>query len=229
MSKRIETINKLVDKSRRYSIEEASSLVKDTAKAKFDETINITIKLGINPKQSNQSVRGAVVLPHGTGKIPKVLVFVKGEKEKEAKEAGADYVGNEEIMEKIQKGWRDFDAVIATPDAMKDLAKIGKILGPLGLMPNPKSGTVTFELARTIKEAKAGRIEFKADEGGVVHSIAGKASFEAKKLSDNMQMLIDAVVKNKPSGVKGRYIERIVVSSTMGPGIEIDTKPYVSV
>ncbi|MFH1824431.1 MAG: 50S ribosomal protein L1 [Candidatus Firestonebacteria bacterium] len=227
MGKRIIELKKLVDGNKKYLLEEGCCLAKKTANAKFDETVNVTIKLGIDVKQTSQAVRGNVVLPHGTGKIPKVLVFVKGEKEKEAKEAGADFVGAEDLMEKISGGWRDFDVAIATPDMMKELGKIGKILGPLGLMPNPKTGTVTYNLAKTIKEAKTGRIEFKTDVGGMIYSVVGKSSFEEKKLIENASTLIEAIVKNKPSGVKGTYIQKIIVSSTMGPGINIDVRPYV--
>jgi large subunit ribosomal protein L1 len=226
MSKRKTELEKLVDKTKRYSLEEGCSLAKKTSNAKFDETINITIKLGVDTKKTNEVVRGSVILPHGTGKVPRVLVFVKGEKEKEAKDAGADFVGAEDLIEKIIGGWRDFDVVIATPDMMKELGKIGKILGPLGLMPNPKSGTITYNLAKTIKEIKSGRVEFKTDSGGVIHSVIGKASFDEKKLLENSNALIDAVIKNKPVGVKGTYIQKIVISSTMGPGINIDVKPY---
>lgn len=228
MGKRMTELKKIVDGNKKYSLEESCRLAKKTSNAKFDETINITIKLGIDVKQTSQAVRGNVVLPHGTGKIPKVLVFVKGEKEKEAKEAGADFVGAEDLIEKISGGWRDFDMTIATPDMMKELGKIGKILGPLGFMPNPKTGTVTYNLAKTIKEAKTGRIEFKTDVGGVIYSIIGKSSFDEKKLIENANTLIDAISKNKPAGVKGTYIQKIIVSSTMGPGINVDTKPYIT-
>ena len=229
MSKRMDSLNKLVDGAKKYTVDEACVLLKSLAKAKFDETVTVTMKLGVDVKQANQMVRGTVVLPHGTGKVPKVLVFVKGEKENEAKSAGADYVGAEDLVEKIVGGWHDFDVAIATPDMMKELGKVGKVLGPLGLMPNPKSGTVTFDLAKSVKEAKAGRVEYKTDPGAVVHARVGKASFDAKKLSENATALIDAVVKARPIGIKGVYIEKIVVKSTMSPGLSIDTKPYLSV
>jgi len=229
MSKRMKELNKLVDGEKKYTVDEACGLLKSLAKAKFDETVNVTMKLGVDVKQTNQMVRGSVVLPHGTGKVPRVLVFVKGEKENEAKANGADYVGAEELVEKIVGGWHDFDVAIATPDMMKELGKVGKVLGPLGLMPNPKSGTVTFDIAKSVKEAKAGRVEYKVDPGAVIHAIVGKASFDAKKLSENAATLIDAVMKAKPVGVKGTYIQKIVVKSTMSPGLNIDTKPYQTV
>ena len=228
MSKRMDTLNKLVDGAKKYTVDEACALLKSLAKAKFDETVTVTMKLGVDVKQANQMVRGTIVLPHGTGKVPRVLVFVKGEKETEAKSAGADYVGAEDLVEKIVGGWHEFDIAIATPDMMKELGKVGKVLGPLGLMPNPKSGTVTFDIARSVKEAKAGRVEYKVDPGAVIHAIVGKASFGDKKLSENAVALIDAVVKARPIGVKGAYVEKIVVKSTMSPGLNIDVKPYQS-
>ncbi len=229
MSKRMNELNKLVDKSKKYTLDEACALLKNLAKAKFDESVNVSIKLGVDVKQTNQMVRGSVVLPHGTGKVPKVLVFVKGEKENDAKAAGADYVGADDLIEKINGGWHDFDVAIATPDMMKELGKVGKVLGPLGLMPNPKSGTVTADITRSVKEAKAGRVEFKVDPGAVIHTVIGKASFDAKKLQDNAGTLLEAVVKAKPAGVKGAYIQNIVIKTTMSPGLSIDTKPYLSV
>jgi len=182
MSKRMIESEKLIDKTKLYSLEEAVKILKQTKKAKFDETVEISIRLGIDPKQTDQTVRGAVSLPHGIGKTKRVVVIAKGEKIKEAESAGADFFGSEDIMEKISKGWLDFDAIIATPDAMKDLAKLGKILGPRGLMPNPKTGTVTFDIAKTVKEIKAGRVEFKNDTQGIVHTILGKISFDENKL-----------------------------------------------
>ena len=229
MGKRIKELAKKVDASKKYALSDAVNLVKDLAKAKFDESVLLTIKLGVDVKQSNQAVRSSVVLPHGTGKVPKVLVFAKGEKEKEALEAKADYVGAEDMVEKVMGGWRDFDVVIATPDMMRDIGKLGKVLGPSGLMPNPKSGTVTNDLARSVKEAKTGRIEFKSDVGGVVHSIIGKASFDAQKLLDNANTLIEAVVKVRPQGVKGVFVQKVILHSTMSPAVNIDTKPYLSV
>ncbi|OGF45161.1 MAG: 50S ribosomal protein L1 [Candidatus Firestonebacteria bacterium RIFOXYC2_FULL_39_67] len=229
MGKRIKELAKKVDASKKYALSDAVNLVKDLAKAKFDESVLLTIKLGVDVKQSNQAVRSSVVLPHGTGKIPKVLVFAKGEKEKEALEAKADFVGAEDMVEKVMGGWRDFDVVIATPDMMRDIGKLGKVLGPSGLMPNPKSGTVTNDLARSVKEAKTGRIEFKSDVGGVVHSIIGKASFDAQKLLDNANTLMEAVIKVRPQGVKGVFVQKVVLHSTMSPAVNIDTKPYLSV
>ncbi|OGF52632.1 MAG: 50S ribosomal protein L1 [Candidatus Firestonebacteria bacterium GWA2_43_8] len=229
MGKRIEELAKKVDASKKYALSDAVNLVKDLAKAKFDESVLLTIKLGVDVKQSNQAVRSSVVLPHGTGKVPRVLVFAKGEKEKEALEAKADFVGADDMVEKVMGGWRDFDVVIATPDMMRDIGKLGKVLGPSGLMPNPKSGTVTNDLARSVKEAKTGRIEFKSDVGGVVHSVIGKASFDAQKLLDNANTLLEAVVKVRPQGVKGVFVQKVVLHSTMSPAINIDTKPYLSV
>lgn len=224
MSKRLNEVAKLVDRSKIYTIEEASTLVKETAKAKFDETIELHVKLGIDPKQGDQMVRGTVSLPHGLGKIRKVAVLAKGEKQKEAETAGADIVGFDELIEDISKGKLDFDVLVATPDAMKDLSKVAKILGPKGLMPNPKSGTVTFEIGTTVTELKKGRVEYKNDSFGIIHVPVGKASFEKEKIADNIKTLIDAVVKAKPSSTKGQYVKSISVSSTMGPGIFVEQK-----
>ncbi|MEI6845869.1 MAG: 50S ribosomal protein L1 [Candidatus Firestonebacteria bacterium] len=229
MGKRIAELAKKVDASKKYALSDAVNLVKDLAKAKFDESVLLTIKLGVDVKQSNQAVRSSVVLPHGTGTVPRVLVFAKGEKEKEALEAKADFVGAEDMVEKVMSGWRDFDVVIATPDMMRDIGKLGKVLGPSGLMPNPKSGTVTNDLARSVKEAKTGRIEFKSDVGGVVHSVIGKASFDPQKLLDNANTLMEAVLKVRPQGVKGIFIQKVILHSTMSPAVNIDTKPYLSV
>ncbi|HAM39200.1 MAG: 50S ribosomal protein L1 [Elusimicrobia bacterium RIFOXYC2_FULL_34_12] len=223
MSKRMIESEKLIDKTKLYSLEEAVKILKQTKKAKFDETVEISIRLGIDPKQTDQTVRGAVSLPHGIGKTKRVVVIAKGEKIKEAESAGADFFGSEDIMEKISKGWLDFDAIIATPDAMKDLAKLGKILGPRGLMPNPKTGTVTFDIAKTVKEIKAGRVEFKNDTQGIVHTILGKISFDENKLIENAKTVITAIASLKPSSSKGQYIKTIAISSTMGPGIRINT------
>ncbi|MFH1073690.1 MAG: 50S ribosomal protein L1 [Candidatus Firestonebacteria bacterium] len=229
MGKRMKELAKKVDASKKYALSEAVNLVKGLAKAKFDESVLLTIKLGVDVKQSNQAVRSSVVLPHGTGKVPRVLVFAKGEKEKEAVEAKADYVGAEDMIEKVLGGWRDFDVVIATPDMMRDIGKLGKVLGPSGLMPNPKSGTVTNDLAKSVKEAKTGRIEFKSDVGGVVHSVIGKASFDARKLLDNANTLMEAVIRVRPQGVKGVFVQKVVLHSAMSPAVNIDTKPYLSV
>jgi large subunit ribosomal protein L1 len=224
MGKRLNEIAKLVDKSRLYTIAEAAILVKETAKAKFDETIELHVKLGIDAKQSDQIVRGTVSLPHGIGKTRKVAVLAKGEKQKEAEIAGADIVGSDELIKNISKGNLAFDILVATPDVMKDLGKVAKILGPKGLMPNPKSGTVTFDIATTVTELKKGRVEYKNDSFGIIHVPVGKASFEKDKLVDNIKTLIEAVAKAKPSSAKGQYIKSISISSTMGPGIFVEQK-----
>lgn len=222
MGKKLETAYERFDKGKEYSLEEALKLVKELSYAKFDETVDMAFNLGVDPKKSDQVVRGTVSLPHGTGKKIKVLVFAKGEKEKEALEAGADYVGAEDLVEKIQKGWLDFDKAVATPDIMGLVSKLGKILGPRGLMPNPKLGTVNFDVAKAVKEIKAGKVEYKTDKAGVVHVPIGKVSFDVDKLLENAKAVIDSITKAKPSTSKGKYIKKIVVSSTMGPGIKID-------
>ncbi|OGR83746.1 MAG: 50S ribosomal protein L1 [Elusimicrobia bacterium RIFCSPLOWO2_01_FULL_54_10] len=223
MGKRIAELYKKVDAKKRYALDEAAKIVKDAAKAKFDETIELHVKLGIDPKQTDQTVRGTVVLPAGTGKTKKIAVVAKGEKLKEAETAGADFFGDADIIEKMQKGWMDFDVIVATPDAMKDLSKLGKVLGPKGLMPNPKAGTVTFEVARAVKELKGGRIEFKNDDFGIVHTIVGKASFTSDKIAENVRALMSTLIKAKPASAKGSYLRSISLSSTMGPGISLDT------
>ncbi|MDR0398228.1 MAG: 50S ribosomal protein L1 [Endomicrobium sp.] len=224
MGKRLNETAKLVDKSKIYILDEAVSLVKETAKAKFDETIEVHVRLGIDPKQSDQIVRGTVSLPHGIGKTRKVAVLAKGEKQKEAENAGADIIGSDDLIESISKGSLDFDVLVATPDIMKDLSKVAKILGPKGLMPNPKSGTVTFDIGATVKELKKGRVEYKNDSFGIIHVPVGKASFEKGKLVDNIKALVEAVLKAKPSSSKGQYIKSISISSTMGPGIYVEQK-----
>ncbi|MEK6600231.1 MAG: 50S ribosomal protein L1 [Deltaproteobacteria bacterium] len=211
-----------VDISKAYSLEDAVKLVPETATAKFDETVDLAVRLGVDTKQSDQMVRGAVVLPNGTGKKIRVLVFAKGEKEKEAKDAGADFIGGEDLIEKVSKGWLDFDTIIATPDMMGAVGKLGKILGPKGLMPNPKLGTVTFDVTRAVKDAKAGKVEFKVDKGGNIHVQAGKVSFGAQKLKENLSVLLESIIKAKPSASKGIYLRNITISATMGPGIQID-------
>jgi len=221
MGKRIENLKKGLDLTKKYTVKEAVALIKKTANAKFDETVEVHMKLGIDVKQSDQQVRSTVALPHGTGKTKKIAVIAKGEKEKEAQAAGADIYGNTELIEKIFGGFMDFDILVVTPDMMKDAAKLGKTLGPKGLMPNPKSGTVTFDIARTVKELKAGRIEFKADPQGIVHAVAGKASFTEEKLAENVQAVIDAVLKVKPSASKGVYMQSVFVSSSMGAGFPV--------
>lgn len=224
MSRRLDSVSKLVDKNKIYTIEEAVSLVKETAKAKFDETVEIHVRLGIDPKQSDQIVRGTISLPHGIGKTRKVAVLVKGEKQKEAQTAGADIVGSDDLIEEISKGKLNFDILVATPDIMKDLSKVAKVLGPKGLMPNPKAGTVTFEVGKTVTELKKGRVEYKNDSFGIVHVPVGKVSFDKKKLVDNIKTLIEAVIKVKPSSAKGQYVKSVSISSTMGPGIFVDQK-----
>ena len=220
--KRYRSLSEKIEKNKRLSLAEAVRLVKTTAKAKFDETVEVAMRLGVDPKQSDQNIRGAVSLPHGIGKKIRVLVFAKGEKEREATQAGADFVGSNDLIEKVQKGWTDFDATVATPDVMKDVGKLGKILGIKGLMPNPKLGTVTFDVGKVVKEIKAGRIEYRVDKGGNLHAPVGKASFEEGKLLENAQSFIAEVVKAKPSSVKGQYIKSITLSTTMGPGIRVE-------
>ncbi|HAX62287.1 MAG TPA: 50S ribosomal protein L1 [Elusimicrobia bacterium] len=221
MSKRMKENEKKIDKAKLYSISEAVKILKQSAKTKFDETVEIAVRLGIDPKQTDQTVRGTVSLPHGTGKTKKIVVIAKGEKVKEAETSGADFSGSEDMIEKISKGWMDFDAIVATPDIMKDLAKLGKILGPRGLMPNPKTGTVTFDIAKTVKEIKAGRVEFKNDPQGIVHCTVGKLSFDENKLVENAKAIISTVISLKPASSKGQYIKSTAISSTMGPGIKV--------
>src|SRR5882762_9607648 len=207
---------------RPYQLDEAMQLLKKVAYAKFNETVELSMLLGVDPKHADQMVRGTTVLPHGTGQSKRVLVIAQGEKQKEAQEAGADLVGGDDMVEKIQGGWIDFDAVIATPDMMRGVGKLGKILGPRGLMPNPKTGTVTFEIAKAIQETKAGKVEFRVDKTGVIHAPVGKVSFDHDKLVDNAKTIVDAVLKAKPSTAKGKYVKGANVCSTMGPGITID-------
>jgi large subunit ribosomal protein L1 len=214
---------KVYDKTQLYSADEAMDIVLKTANAKFDETIDLAVRLGVDPRHADQQVRGTVILPHGTGKEVKVLVFAKGEKAKEAEAAGADYVGAEELVEKIQKeNWFDYDVVIATPDMMGVVGRLGKLLGPKGLMPNPKSGTVTFEVEKAVKEAKAGKIEYRIDKTGIIHVPIGKKSFGKEKLLENFRTVMDAIIKSKPAAAKGQYIKSVVLSSTMGPGVKVN-------
>lgn len=222
MSKRLKELEKNIDKKKQYELKEAVSLVKKSAKAKFDETLEIHVRLGIDPKQTDQSVRGVVVLPHGLGKKKKIAVVAKGEKIKEAESAGADFVGSTDLIEKISKGWMEFDVLIATPDSMRDLTKLGKILGPRGLMPNPKSGTITFDLAKVIKEILLGRAEYKNDSYGIIHCPVGKTSFSEEKLLENITTLIHSIIISKPFSSKGIYLQSITLSSTMGPGISVN-------
>jgi len=210
------------------ALKDAVSLVKSSAKAKFDETVEIASHLGVDPRHSDQLVRGTVVLPHGTGKSIRVLVFTKGEKEKEAQAAGADYVGADEYAKKIQEGWTDVDAIIATPDMMGELSKLGRILGPRGLMPNPKSGTVTFDVAKAVKEIKAGKIEYRVDKGANVHAPVGKASFSEDQLYENAVAFLRELVRAKPAAAKGTYLKSVTISSTMGPGVALDPTVVLS-
>ncbi|HUJ16607.1 MAG TPA: 50S ribosomal protein L1 [Nitrospirota bacterium] len=213
----------LVDPAKLYSVEESIGLAKKTARTKFDETVDLAVRLGVDPKQADQMVRGTVVLPHGTGKKVKILVFAKGEKEKEARDAGADYTGAEDLADKIQKeGWTDFDVVVATPDIMGLVGRLGKVLGPRGLMPNPKTGTVTFDIARAIKEIRAGKVEYRVEKAGIIHVPVGKASFDENKLVDNAKAVLESILKAKPSSSKGKYLRSATVSTTMGPGVKID-------
>jgi len=222
MDKKKKAVREKIDLTKEYSLEDAVSLVKESSYARFDESIDLAVNLGIDPRKSDQIVRGAVVLPHGIGKKIRVLVFAKGEKEKEATDAGADYVGSEDLVEKISKGWLDFDKAVATPDIMGLVGKLGKILGPRGLMPNPKLGTVTFDIAKAVKEIKAGKVEYKAEKAGIVHVPLGKVSFDSKKLRENVKAIIDSIVKAKPATSKGKYLKKLSISSTMGPGISVD-------
>ena len=213
---------KKVEREKTYSLTEAAELLKETGTAKFDETADIAIKLGVDPRKADQMVRGTVLLPHGTGKEVKILVFAKGEKEQEAKDAGADFVGADDMVEKVKGGWLDFDKAVATPDMMGVVGKVARVLGPRGLMPNPKVGTVTFDLKETIGDLKKGKVEFRTEKGGILHVPVGKVSFDKEKLCENIQALLDTVNKLKPLSSKGQYLKNIVLSSTMGPGIKID-------
>jgi large subunit ribosomal protein L1 len=213
-----------VDRNKKYNLEEALALLEGFQTRKFDETVDIAIKLGVDPKQSDQMVRGATVLPHGIGKAIRVAVFARGEAEKEAREAGADYVGNDELLEKLEKGWMDFDRLITTPDALKDLTKVAKILGPKGLMPNKKTGTVTSEMGKAVKEQKLGKVEYKVEKEGIIHTMIGKKSFGSTKLKENFMVLFDNILKAKPTTSKGVYVRKVAISTTMGPSIIIDTQ-----
>jgi large subunit ribosomal protein L1 len=216
-----------VDRGKRYLLDEACSLVKAVSYAKFDETVDLAVRLGVNPKHADQMVRGALVLPHGIGKSVRVLAFARGEKVAEAEAAGADFVGGEDLVAKVSGGWLDFDTVIATPDMMGQVGKLGRVLGPRGLMPNPKVGTVTFDVGKAVREAKAGKVEFRVEKAGIVHVPVGKCSFDAGKLQDNVKALVAALLKAKPNTAKGQYLRTITLSSTMGPGIKIDPAAFI--
>jgi len=221
-TKKLKAAESIYDREKDYSVEEAFGILKKLPSAKFDESVDMSLRLGVDPKHADQMVRGAIVLPHGIGKAVRVAVFAKGEKDREARDAGADVVGAEDLVEKIQGGFMDFDSTIATPDLMGQVGRLGKVLGPRGLMPNPKTGTVTVDVAKAIKEIKAGKVEFRVDKGGIVHAPVGKTSFEPQNLIANAAALLDSIVKAKPSAAKGKYLRSITVSSTMGPGIRID-------
>ena len=220
--KKYRGVGEKIDRLERYTFDQAIQLVIDSTYTKFDETIDIAVRLGVDPRHADQMVRGTVVLPNGVGKEVRVLVFAKGEKEKEALEAGADYVGSDEMIEKIQKGWLEFDKAIATPDMMSSVSKLGRVLGPRGMMPNAKLGTVTFDLARAVQEIKAGKIDFRVEKAGIVHAPMGKVSFGVEKLKDNITAFMDTILRLKPPASKGSYLKSIAISTTMGPGIKID-------
>ena len=227
VSKNRAKVDEIVDRTRKYSVEEAASLVKKAKFAKFDETVDIAVRLGVNPKHADQMVRGAIVLPHGTGQTVRVLVFARGEKDREAREAGADFVGADDMVAKVNEGFMDFDRVIATPDMMGAVGKLGKVLGPRGLMPNPKVGTVTFDVGTAVREAKGGKVEYRVEKAGIVHARVGKSSFQEKALAENALAIINALVKAKPSTAKGTYLKSITLSSTMGPGVRVDPAPFM--
>lgn len=217
---------KLVDRSVAYSVEEAIELVKKTNFAKFDATVEVAFRLGVDPKKADQQIRGAVVLPHGTGKTQRVLVFAKGEKAKEAEAAGADFVGDADYINKIQQGWFEFDVIVATPDMMGEVGKLGRVLGPKGLMPNPKTGTVTFDVTKAVNEIKAGKVEYRVDRQSNIHVPIGKVSFENSKLVENFATIYDTMMKVKPAAAKGTYIKNLAVTSTMGPGVKVDPSTF---
>ncbi|MGE5437287.1 MAG: 50S ribosomal protein L1 [Syntrophothermus sp.] len=221
LSKRMTTVNKAVDKNKEYTIKDAISAIKEGSQVKFVESLDCAIRLGVDPRHADQMVRGTVSLPHGTGKEVRVLVIAKGAKIQEAIDAGADHAGFEDLLEKIKGGWADVDTIIATPDSMSELGKLGKILGPKGLMPNPKSGTVTMDVAKAVKEVKAGKIEFRVEKAGIVHTSLGKLNFEVDKLEENTRAFLNTIIKMKPATAKGQYVKSIFLSSTMGPGLKI--------
>lgn len=217
---------KLVDRTAVYPVNEAVELVKKTATVNFDATVEVAFRLGVDPKKADQQIRGAVVLPHGTGKVQRVLVFAKGEKAKEAEAAGADFVGDADMINKIQQGWFDFDVVVATPDMMAEVGKLGRVLGPKGLMPNPKTGTVTFDVTKAVNEIKAGKVEYRVDKAGNIHVPIGKVSFENEKLVENFTTIFETMVKVKPAAAKGTYMKNVAITSTMGPGIKVDPASF---
>lgn len=225
-TKKQEAALKLVDRTKQYDVKEALALVKENATANFDETVEAAFRLGVDPKKADQQIRGAMVLPHGTGKTQTVLVFAKGEKAKEAEAAGADYVGEQDLIAKINQGWFDFDVIVATPDMMAEVGKLGRVLGPKGLMPNPKTGTVTFDVDKAIKEIKAGKVEYRVDKQSNVHVPVGKASFDIDKLVENYEALASTLVKAKPQSSKGTYIRNASITSTMGPGVKVDPASF---
>jgi len=220
-------VDAIVDRARKYTVDEAVSLLKQNSFAKFDETVDIAVRLGVNPKHADQMVRGAIVLPHGTGQTVRVLVFAKGDKEREAREAGADFVGSDDMVSRVSGGFIDFDRVIATPDMMGSVGKLGRILGPRGLMPNPKVGTVTFDVASAVRDAKGGKIEYRVEKAGIVHARIGKVSFSESSLAENALTLINALIRQKPSTAKGAYLRSISLSSTMGPGLKLDPTVFM--
>jgi len=222
MGKSYRKVFEKVDRNQRYPLEDSLKLVKETARAKFDETVDMAIRLGVDPRQADQNIRGTVALPHGMGKTVRVLAFTKGEKEREAQEAGADFVGSDELIKKISEGWLDFDKAVATPDMMAAVGRIGKILGPRGLMPNPKTGTVSLDIGKAVREIKAGKLEFRVDKAGIVHVPVGRASFSAEQLIDNARMVLLTVLRATPASAKGNYVKGVTVATTMGPGIKID-------
>jgi len=222
MGKSYRKVFEKIDRNQRYQLEDSLKLVKETARAKFDETVDMAIRLGVDPRQADQNIRGTVALPHGMGKTVRVLAFAKGEKEREAQEAGADFIGSDELIKKISEGWLDFDKAVATPDMMAAVGRIGKILGPRGLMPNPKTGTVSLDIGKAVREIKAGKLEFRVDKAGIVHVPVGRASFSAEQLIDNARMVLLTVLRAKPASAKGNYVKGVTVATTMGPGIKID-------
>jgi len=228
LAKKRAKVNAMFDRAQKFSVAEAVGLVKKAKYATFDETVDVAIRLGVNPKHADQMVRGAIVLPHGTGQTVRVLVFAKGEKEREAKAAGADFAGSDDMVAKVSEGFLDFDRVIATPDMMGAVGKLGRVLGPRGLMPNPKVGTVTFDVGAAVREAKGGKIEYRVEKAGIVHARIGKTSFSEEALAENASALINALVRQKPSTAKGTYLRSITVSSTMGPGVKIEPTQFIA-